>query len=181
MESKNGQSAYADNQGFNNANALQVRLDVSEVLKDIENFLRGKKIDYRQNKAGEIEAYEIKVGQAKCNKLGVQSIMSFIRTIINTQTVQGNFVVDNGADSSMYYNYCSNARLDLSEAIVLNIHQWAINKNEAELIIDSIMNIVVPFMTRLIDNKERDSYSNTIRHEEKNTLTKEDNKFKLFA
>ena len=181
MEQEQGRVAYSDNQGFNNANALQVRLDVNNVLKDVESFLRGKKIDYMQDNDGEIRQIEVDVGTPKCNNEGVQSILSFLRTIINTQTVQGNFITDDGADSTMYYNYVSNCRLDLSEAIALNLYKWSISTNEAELIVDSILNIVIPFMTRLIDNKERESYSNTIKHEERNTLTKEDNKFKLFA
>jgi len=154
---------------------------VSAVLKDIENFLRGSSIEYIQDKDGTINTIEVKTGDPKTNRKGVQSILSFLRMIINTQTVQGNFIIDDGNESNMYYNYVSQARTDLTEAMSLNQHDWSISTNEAELIVDSIMNIVTPFMTRLIGNEERKSYSNTIRHEEKNTISKGDDKFKLFA
>ena len=181
MAEQTGAINYSNNNGFNNTNALQVRLDVTSVLKDIENFLRGSSIEYLQDKDGNITTTEIKTGEPKCNKQGVQSILSFLRMIINTQTVQGNFVIDDGNDSNMYFNYVANNRTDLTEAMLQNMNKWSIGTDEAELIVDSIMNIVIPFMTRLIGNKERESYSNTIRHEEKNTISKEDNKFKLFA
>ena len=181
MEQQDNSMNYSNNKDFINQNALKVRLDVSEVLIDIESFLRGYKTDYTQDNQGNITPIKIKTGEAKCNNEGVQSILSFLRMIINTQVVQGNFVTDSGNDSSMYYNYVSNCRSDLTDAMILNIYKWGININEAEFIADSIMNIVIPFMTRLIDNKERESYANTIKHEERNTLTKDDNKFKIFG
>jgi hypothetical protein len=56
--------------------------------------------------------------------------------------------------------------------IIISRKIWNIDYNDVEIIIDSIMNMVEPFLSRLIDNKERESYSNSARVIENNTIEK---------
>ena len=113
------------------------------------------------------------MGKPKANDEGIQSLLNWIRTIVNPQVVQGNFPTDSPSHSTMYENYVFWNRVDLAQMVVVNLYKWNLNTKDANVIIDSIMNMIEPFMTRLIDNKERESYEATIQHKESTTTPNE--------
>jgi len=146
-----------------NASALQIRLDTSKILEDFEQFLRGEYITLSTDyKTQQIIRRRIKVGRPKANDLGVQSLLNYLSLIINAQTVQGNFTEE------YYIDYLIKVHVDLISAVVENSHLWDIRTEDFNIIVDSMMNMIEPFMSRLLFNKERDSYgmqtrdSNTI-------------------
>jgi len=159
------------NKYYQSATALQIRLETSQMIENIEMFLRGAIIVVEQDeKTGKIKTRRVNRGQAKANDLGIQSILNWIQLILNPQVVQGNFPVDSPSHSTMYEEYIYNVRVDLTSMIVINCYNWKIIDEDIEMIIDSIMNAIEPFMTRLIDNKERESYVDTIKHVENNSV-----------
>jgi hypothetical protein len=54
-------------------------------------------------------------------------------------------------------------RNELTKMIVINLYSWDVRTQDAESIIDFIMNLIEPFLSRLVDNKERESYASSLR------------------
>lgn len=152
------------NQYYQSLSALQIRLDTKPILDDIRTFLVGSELVAQENEKGEIEYSELKTGQAKANPAGVQALMSILSATFNPQVVQGNF------DPKQYEQYIYDTHVSLIKIIVINSDNWAIQDDDIDVIVDFIMNLVQPFISRLIDNKEREGYSDTIKTVESNTL-----------
>ncbi|MBD3253129.1 hypothetical protein GF386_05330 [Candidatus Pacearchaeota archaeon] len=160
-------STHSSNSQFNSATALQVRLNVQPLIEDIELFLRGARIElYMDSKTGKTKSRYVPLGKgsAKANPSGIQGILSMLISIINNSVVQGNY------DNWRYENAICDIRKDLSTNIMNNLYNWDVKEDDFDVIVDTIMNLVEPFLSRLLDNKERDSYTNTIRTNEVNTL-----------
>lgn len=151
------------NRAINNYNLLQIRLDPSNLINEIKMFLKAEIEVVNQDEEGNFKRELIPVGIAKANEKGIASILNWIQMTINPQVVQGNFTVDKQGLSAMYDQYIMEFQQDLGDMIYINMYNYDIDENEAQAIIDAIMNLVKPFMTRLIGNKERESYGDTFR------------------
>ena len=134
-------------QPANDYTSLRMRLDTEPMLLEIENFLRSG--DGR--------------GQGKMNEYGINSIMSQLRLRFNTQVVQGNFYVDKHGFSEQYQNYLYCLRLSLTEHIINKRVDFGMDDSDSLGIIDSIMDCLETFTTRLLGNAERNSYNNTLQ------------------
>jgi len=151
------------NKAINNYNLLQLRLDPENLLNKIQMFLKAEIEVVDQDAEGNIRRKVIPVGMPKANEKGIASVLNWIQMTINPQVVQGNFPADHHGKSEMYEKYIEEFQLDLGDMIYVNMYDYGINENEAQSIIDAIMNLVKPFMTRLINNEERKSYGDTFR------------------
>ena len=148
------------NSNYNTPSVLQIRLDTQSIIEDCELFLRGAYIAYeRDEKTGEVsKALKEDSKARKVNKEGVYSILNRLRMVVNPQVVQGNFPSDGKGISIMYQNYIYELRMSLTEMIIINARTWNVRDSDIELLVDGLMDLIEPFMTRLIDNMERDSY-----------------------
>ena len=154
----------------NNARAIEIRLDTRSLLADIESFLRGERVVEVPLDDGRVKLVSKKYGASKCNDEGIQNILSWL-SIMNAQVVQGNFLYNQqDGISSEYQEYICDFQKSLTVMIVLKQIDWEIKDEDSESIIDYVMLLVRPFMTRLIDNKERESYSETFRSSESNRV-----------
>jgi hypothetical protein len=147
------------NQGFDGASALSVRLDTSKLLQDIEMFLRGKEENFYWNpQTNRYESNVVEGGMPKANKKGIQAILNYCRGIINPQVVQGNF------DKKEWGYFIFEKRIEIAHMLIVSFYDWEL-KSDADItdITDFLMNIIEPFTSRLIDNKERESYAATIK------------------
>ena len=136
---------------FENASIIQMRLDTEPLLKQIENFLSGKRAYLSKDGENYVEA-EKKVGKPLVNSNGVNMLLHIIHMRMNHHVVQGNF------DKEHYYMFLERSRKELVDQVTVNCYNWAIDDNDIELIVDTIMAFIEPFTSRLIDNKERESY-----------------------
>ncbi len=170
IETSYNTTASANN-GYNSANALSIRLETSGIIENIEMFLTCTRIKIMQDEDGNISQVREKTGEPLANEKGIHALLNFIQTILNPQVVQGNFPADGSGKSLMYEDFVFFARCDLAKSIITNQINWEICDENCEFIIDCLMNVIEPFMTRLIDNKERESYDNTVKHVEHNTMT----------
>jgi len=153
------------NRYYNSASALQIRLDTNPITEKIENFLRGGSyVIVEDEKTKKITTKFVVQGVEKANKEGVQGIIAYLTSIFNPQVVQGNF------DEERYEQYISELNITLAQFIVTNSTRWAIDDEDIEYIINFIMALSIPFLSRLIDNKERDSYGDTIQTQERTIL-----------
>ena len=144
---------------------LDIRLQTQELLRKIELFLRGKRQVERHNDSGQTIIEDLVYGKPMANEIGVQALMSQLETKINPHTVQGNFPKE-----SYYHNFIQELNESLVTNIIINRKEWGIAINMVNYIVDTIIEMSQPFFTRLLFNKERESYTDTIRSVETNTL-----------
>lgn len=165
---------------LNEYNALQVRLNTDDILRRIEIYLRGVVVNIKVDAEGIPQQETTKVGEPKLNELGIQSIMSRISTMINPATVQGNFADDGKGFSEDYEIYIEEAKISLHHELFVNTYRYMVETEDIKPIIDTIMGMVVPFMSRLIGNKERDSYGESLRTIESMTQKNNEGGLTLF-
>ena len=151
---------FSSNEGFNDFSPLRIRLDTEPLMDKIELFLRGEKLIVAQDDSGKIQTQRVKLGKRICNELGVQHLVNFIGSIINSQTVQGNYKEDR------YSNHLYKIHCDLAYILTANYPTWEMHSEDLEVVIDFTLNLAEAFMSRLIDNKERDSYTTTAKSTE---------------
>lgn len=144
-----------------NTSALQLRLDTQQLLTDIELFLKGQRSLIQKDDVGRLVEVNTKIGEPLVNEKGVQGLMAFISMVINPHTVQGNY------KEEKYTNECANIREELAQIIVDNRNHWDLSSYHMNLVCNSMMNLIKPFLSRLIGNKERESYGQSMKVEER--------------
>lgn len=159
-----GTANQQDNRGYNMASALEVRLNTKPILDECEIFLSGKKMIATKDKTGKISIEYVSVGTPKMNDLGVQSLINRLSLILNNAVVQGNY------EEERYRNEIGQIRKSIAKDVMLNLNNWAVKESEYMGIIDSIMTPIKAFLSRTVGNKERESYDNTIKVTESNTV-----------
>lgn len=155
----------SDNSGYINTTALQIRLDTSELIQKIMTFLTGETTILKKGEDGKVYHETIYYGKPKANSLGIQSILNRVTLILNASYVQGNF------DLEQYNREIAQMRRSFRDSLMINQYDYDIKDGDFEDIIDSIMFNLKGFASRLINNKERESYETTLRHIESNTQT----------
>lgn len=154
-----------------NETLVRLRLETDALISDIRMYLEGKTLVVGVNKSGELVQKEQQVTEPILNKAGVYHVMERIRKIINPQVVQGNFLTE------QYWRvYVSDFRADITIMLMVNAYDWAYNKDidnfnrHVDGLIDSLCEMIEPFMTRLLFNKERESYADSMQSIESNTV-----------
>lgn len=151
-------------------NLLQVRLNTQELISQVEDYLRGAKQIIVEEEKGRLKNKRISIGKPKANDLGVQSLLNWISSTVNPHTVQGNFPVDKSGRSPLYDRYICEYQIELGDMVIMNLYDWEISEAEIPSIIANIMLLIQPFMTRTIDNGERNSYGQTMKTQETNIV-----------
>ena len=153
-----------------NANILQIRLNSDYILERVRIFLTGKiqKILYKED--GSPYVKEDSIAEPKANNEGIQSILNYVENIVNSQAVQGNFTLD------QYENFVDEIHDGLLTDLMNNLKVWDIKEDNYEPICNSIMVLIVPFISRLIDNEERNSYAQSIRAVESTNSMQQESK-----
>ena len=157
--------SMAQNAMYQSASALQIRLNTDPVVRQIESYLRGRMEQVVQDDKGVISTKTTYLGKPLVSNEGLQWLMSFVETLFNVQVVQGNF-----EDYDQYARFLERTRKDLAEHLMINLFSYEISEEKYGGIISNLMRFIEAFMSRLISNKERDSYANTIRSIESSSL-----------
>lgn len=169
-----------DNTEYISTSIMQLRLDSKEVLERLRFFLEGTRIVTDVDDEGQQIYKKIQVTEPKANSEGVNSLMSFLETKINPQVVQGFFPSDAKGNSQAYDNYLADVHESLLDIVITNCEDWDMRDEDLSLIIDTFMQMIEPFMSRLIGDGERKSYSQTMKVSENSTV-KENGGFNLFS
>lgn len=140
----------------------QIRLDTKELMTKIEEFLSNRRTFIVRSSDGEYREEIRQLGDPLANDEGIGAIMNMMYLMLNPQVVQGNF------DNMHYWNYMEYIRKEMVNEIVLNRYEWEIKPSKMNVIIDGILRAIEPFMTRLINNEERKSY--TAQFQSKETI-----------
>lgn len=142
--------------GMVHPSVMTLRIDTKAVLEELEVFLKGKRTIFLPDASGRsVIERTIIFGKQMMNDEGIGAVMSFMNTQINSLTVQGNF------DQKRYRDFILEFDLNLSSNIMTNLKNWGCNRYDYNQICDTIVGMAQTFFSRLIDNKERESYGVT--------------------
>lgn len=165
-ERENSVVSSSNNTSYLSESVMKYRLDTREVLLDIEMQLRGQQITYVRNNDGEIVEEVKQVGKSKMNDEGIQSLITYLRSVLGPHTVQGNF------DRDGYDDLIMEVDIYLSENVMANLHEWDIDVLDYNHVLDTVVTTLRLFLSRTIDNEERNSYAATMRSVESNRYEK---------
>jgi len=154
-ERSNNSQDISNNQYYTSATALQIRLNVEPLLVKLELDLRGLEESYDEE-SGKIVL--IQTGEKLMNELGIKNFLSFVRSVINVQVVQGNLSEDS------YANYLYKIHVSIAKNLIINRHRYDLSLDNYNGLVDRAMLTVIGFLTRPIGDKERNSYANTLKH-----------------
>lgn len=157
----NSRGDFSDNRGYNGATALQIRLDSSKVISEIEQYLKGYREEQFQDENGIFRTRLAWKGKPMLNDEGVQGVMATIIAVFNNQVVQGNWL-----DYDMYAEFLCRTRKELAFNLMANMYKYDLDLKRYASIMSTIMRYIEVYMTRPINNKERESYSQTMRSSE---------------
>ena len=162
QEEREDASGYIVNnqQYVNNTPFMMMRLNTHPLLEKIENFLSSKKVDAYQDAQGEYQEKVETIGLPLANPEGIMRLCNIISMRINLHIVQGNFKEEH------YWDFISRARKELTNTIIKKCYDWEIDDSNIETIIDEVCALIEAYMTRPINNKERDAYNNQIQSRE---------------
>lgn len=132
---------------------IHSRIDTQPMIDMIREYLSGQRTIQRPDQNGMIQEVVIQISEPRANSVGITSICQMIQMRVNSHTVQGNFTRDD------FENYKYYARISIATEIVIMCHKWGVDPSNIDGMIDTIMDLIVPFMSRLINNKERESYN----------------------
>jgi hypothetical protein len=143
--------------------SLKLRLDTVNLLMQIETDLRGEIIQVIESD-GQFKTIRSPVGERKLNDKGVQDVMKFLKSCINPSSTQGNL------EKKDYELFLFSKRLELTKMLFINLPKYDMHEDDLGGIINDCMNLLELVVSRTIDNKERESYQQTIRHTESQTI-----------
>lgn len=159
-ESATMQQSYSNNQQFLTPSILQMRLETAEIINRMQQFLSGEILLPQRMPDGSTKFVTQQIGKRICNEKGVQHWINFMQGLINPAVVQGNYT------PTQYQNHVDRIHRSVSRQLIANYHVWGMNYEDLEMVNDTIMNLIEPFLSRLIDNKERESYAQTLQGKE---------------
>lgn len=164
-----------DYENYRDPSALQLRLSCQDSYDRFQLYLRGKTVKEVSDPESPTKTVRrvIKTGEPLCNEDGVREIMGMFEGVVNTNNVQGNW------KEGAYYDYLQRLHRRFALALSVNGKKWACREHRKSIISKFILQ-VIPFLTRPIDNLERDSYEN-IKHIESSNLRSPNENKGLFS
>lgn len=146
---------------FQTESIIQMRLDTTRLLGEMEAFLRGTRVVGYQEVNGVMQPVFHEIGRPLMNEVGIQWLMGWLTMQFNPQTVQGN------KKSEEFEEFMVDLHENLACNLMNNLYEYGIVDNDYDAIIDGIMSAADMFFSRTIDNKERESYAETIKSVER--------------
>lgn len=163
-ETQSTMGYQTSNVDYTTPSIVAIRLNNDPFLHEFYRFISGRTIVREMDSTGTIIEKVKEIGKARANDFGVQEIMSQILSIVNTAGVQGNF------DREQYDKYIFDAHVDMVMRLISNREEWGIKTSDVHSIVDMFVQTIRTFMTRPIDNKERESYNKSMQSQEQTTI-----------
>lgn len=173
-EAQRQHTGVTDNVGFNNANIIHIRINTDDILQRIKDFLSGEEVVAKEE-GGSIVYVKEQVYTPLCNEDGIRHITNQITSIVNPSVVQGNWTRDK------YELEVELLHKELAFILINNYDRWGMNFEDLDSIIVFMMNLIRPYLSRLIDNGERESYGNSMKVLESNKIERGSSGFSLFG
>lgn len=149
-EETNNQITATNYSLMNNDTFVNLKLNTSPLLESLENYLGKKRIIYRDEN-DEIKEEIVISPYALANAEGIDRIIGIVMFIANNHSVQGN------TKEFAYYEISSDIWKSVAEELINNCYEWEIKDQNLSAIIERIAQFFRLFLSRTIDNKERES------------------------
>lgn len=159
-EQRNRNAQYSQYNQITDPAFIKLKLDTAPLIGRIERFLRGTKSIIKKDDGGNYVQYEEEVCKPYANEEGIAAILAIIDTSANNHSVQGNL------DKDELYNFLADTREEIAMTIVMNCYQWEIHETKLSMITDTILRFFRLFMSRTVNNLERESMMNQIQTRE---------------
>lgn len=160
-ETMNVEGSGMDNQSYLSDSFTMMRIDARELIAELEAFYRGMRVVGWKETDNSIKPVFEQLGRPRMNDKGIQDMMSWLKSLFNPQTVQGN------TSELELSQQLANINADLAENLMINLHEYDISENDYNGIIDRTMTTATFFFSRTLDNLERESYGQTTRSVER--------------
>ena len=152
MEREESNSIASTNESYVNPTFINLRLNTQDMIKNFENFLSAKRSFMEVDDEGRYVEIEKIIGKPLANQEGITALLNTVLLRSHHHCIQGNF------DREHYWENLCKTRKEISQHIIMNCHQWGIEDNKLNYIIDTVMDFLEKVISRLIDNEERKSY-----------------------
>lgn len=139
---------------------IKLRLDTGRLLTELELFLKGQKIVPNINAQGQQELLVQDSGERLVNDRGIQAILLTLSQTINSQGVQGNWKPE------YFEQFVAEVDFNFSCDLWVNMRNWDVKLENYNVVCNAFMNLVQQFTSRIIDNKERESYGLSMKTSE---------------
>jgi uncharacterized protein YicC (UPF0701 family) len=136
----------------NDVNVWKVRLDTSDTLDRIEHHLRGTRLVGFEDQYGRPVHKIQQLSDPLANERGINDIMGICSIRLNKEGVQGN------KTTGEHNEKIADLRETLLREFVTKKSKWGMNSDTISPLIDHLTEIIDDFQSRMIDNKERESY-----------------------
>lgn len=146
--------------GASSEGVIKLRLDTTDLITKMELFLKGKKYVTYVDDNGEQYVNIEKVGEPLMNDTGIQAVLMTLNQTVSSQGVQGNWSI------GYFERYVEEVDVNFSSDLMTNLNKWDIKLENYNVICNAFMNLVQQFTSRIIDNKERESYGLSMRTNE---------------
>jgi hypothetical protein len=148
--------SYAGSEGV-----IKMRLDTSRHLIDMELFLKGLKLVPMINpETQQTELNTQQIGEPLMNDKGIQCFLMTLSQTVSSHGVQGNW------KPAYFEQFICEADKNFSSDLWLNVNEWDVSLKNYNLICNAFMNLLQEFASRIIENKERESYGMSMRTNE---------------
>jgi len=163
METAQVNSAISEpSQDFN---FMRLRLETEDFIKGVREKLLGGYIFISQDKQGQINKTFIKTGERLVNFIGAGAIEKILSFHINPHTVQGNFPTKNKV-SDRFETMIQKFQEEFGSSIVANKYKWEFDMNNFGWLVMSVRDNVEMYLSRCLDNLEREGYNQTTKSNE---------------
>lgn len=160
QENASNQAEISNNQAYVATTALQIRLEVEQLLRNLELEIRAETEYYDEEREQVIRKKIPGVEPLFEKEIGIRNYMRFVRSFLNTQVVQGNL------DEDSYGDVMCDAHRSLARNLMLNRYKYGLKNENYGTAVQTAMFTIRLFLTRLLDNEERKSYAATFKHVE---------------
>jgi len=147
--------------GGSSEGVIKLRLDTNDIITKTELFLRGKKIvSYINEDTNEHVLKVENIGTALMNEEGIQCVLLTLNQTVSSIGVQGNW-------KPVYFEqFIAEVDSNFSCDLWVNLRKWSVKLENYNVICNSMMNLLQEFASRIVDNKERESYGLSMKTSE---------------
>jgi len=156
---QNQMTMATDNSGFlDNNSFMTMRLNTEPLIEKYKMFLESKekRVIFDKETKEYREEY-ISFGLPLASPEGIMRLTNMLMMRVNHHISQG-YIKD-----EHYWDYISRARKEVTETLIIKCYDWKILDSNLNMIIDETCALIELFVSRAIDNKERDSFNQTIK------------------
>lgn len=159
-QTQNSSGAMVSHQGTSEG-VIKLRLDTAQIKTDMELFLRGKQmVPVYDHETGETNIQIKDIGKPLMNEEGIQCMLMTLTNTINAHGVQGNW------KSDYFENFIAEVDENISVDVWVNMNKWEVALENYNVICNAFMNLLQQYASRIIDNKERESYGASMKTQE---------------